>query len=446
MITRRKFLTLSSLGVFTIILPNCLFSKTKRQTSLFDVNILLKNAKNLRKQGKNNQAKQIYQQIISQYPNEIRAYDGMRKVLLSQKKKEWEVILMFKSALLLNPNNIELKQRLYREYLNAAVGNKKVKNAINFNGRLLGEIKQKYEVFLQNNPSNKNIEQQLNKIQRLIDCNADSQSPKTNAALKNYRKNNHKNFKKRFQNISTPQLEIKLNTLLAKPDSPDRKQHIRELHCLLVQRHRKVKNNVVALNRAVAYYNNFDKQDPLFLKYIRDLAKVQNKYDLLITIETQNHTLKNTFWSGIALLDTHLKRAENQNIPLPSQVPSLIQFLELNIDTPDKRFDFSTRMIKLDILKNQTNAAKDKIMLQCKNMYGASNTHSIDRMNVLVAKYYDKIGDIQGLKRILNIVSDPQSYIESSDPLIKSIALMNQNRTSVKPVHIQNLQKLISQL
>lgn len=446
MITRRKFLTLSSLGVFSIILPNYLFSKSKNPTSFLNVNMLLKNAKNLRKQGKNNQAKQIYHQIISQYPNEIRAYDGMRKVLLSQKKKGWEVILMFKSGLLLNPNNVELKQRLYREYLNAAIGNKKIKNAINFNGRLLDDVKQKYETFLQNHPNNKNIQQQLNKIQKLIDCNADSQSPKTNTALKAYKKNNHKNFKKRFQNSSISQLETKLNVLLSKPNSPDRKQHIRELHSLLVQRHRKAKNNVIALNRAVAYYNTFDKQDPLFLKYIRDLAKVQNKYDLLITIETQNHTLKNTFWSGIALLDTHLKRAENQNIPLPSQVNSLIQFLELNIDTPDKKFEFSSRMIKLDILKNQTNAAKDKIIAQCKNMYGTSSTHSIDRMNVLIAKYYSKISDTQGVKRILNIVSDPQSYIESSDLLIQSIALMNQNRASVKPVHMQNLQKLISQL
>lgn len=446
MITRRKFLTLSSLGVFSIILPNYLFSRTENSTNFFDVNILLKNAKNLRKQGKNNQAKQIYQQIISQYPNEIRAYDGMRKILLSQKKKEWEVILMFKKALLLNPNNVELKQRLYKEYLNAVLGNKKVKNAINFNGRLLGDIKQKYETFLQNHPNNKNIQQQLNKIQKLIDYNADSQSPKTNTALKAYRKNNHKNFKKRFQSTSTSQLETRLGTLLAKPDSPDRKQHIRELHSLLVQRHRKVKNNAAALNKAVAYYNNFDKQDPLFLKYIRDLAKVQNKYDLLVNIETQNHTLKNTFWSGIALLDVHLKRTERQNIPLPSQLNSLIQFLELNIDTPDKKFEFSSRMIKLDILKNQTDAAKDKIIAQCKNMYGASSTHSIDRMNVLIAKYYGKISDKQGVKRILNIVSDPQSYAESSDPLIQSIALMNQNRMSVKQVHMQNLQKLISQL
>ncbi len=175
-----------------------MFSKEKNQPDSFDVNALLKSAKNLRKQGKNNQAKQIYQQLISQYPTEIRAYDGMRKILLSQKKKEWEVILMFKSALLLNPNNVALKQRLYREYFNAVLGNKKVKKLINFNGRLLGDIKQKYENLVQNHPNNQNLQQQYIKIQRLFDANADSQSAKNNTALKSYRKNQHKKFQKKI--------------------------------------------------------------------------------------------------------------------------------------------------------------------------------------------------------------------------------------------------------
>lgn len=446
MITRRKFIVLGSLGALSVIFPNYLFSGSKNLTGSLDVDALLKNAKVLRKQGNSSQAKQIYQQIILQYPNEIRAYDGLRKVLLAQKKKEWEVILMFQSALLLNPDNLEIKQRLYREYFNAALGNKKIKKAINFNGRLLDDIKQKYETFVQKHPDNKNLQEQFVKIKRLLDCNADSQNPNSNVSLKSHRKNQYKNFKKRFEEASNSELETKLNTLLAKPASPDRKQHIRELHSLIVQRYRKEKNNQEALNKAVAYYNGIDKQDPLFLKYIRDLSKLQKRFDLLISIETQNHTLKNTFWSGIALLDVHLKKAEDQNTPLPSQLNPLLQFLEADVDSPDKKFELNTRKIKLDILRNQPDAARDKIMLQCRNMFGTSNTHSIDRMNVLIAKYYAKNGDTEGKSKILNVVSNPKPYFGNGDPLIKSIALMNQNRASGKPVHLQNLQKLINKL
>lgn len=446
MITRRKFITLGSLGVLSVIFPNYLLSENKNLSGFLDVNALLKNAKVLRKQGNSSQAKQIYQQIILQYPNEIRAYDGLRKVLLAQKKKEWEVILMFKSALLLNPDNLEIKQRLYREYFNAALGNKKIKKAINFNGRLLDDIRQKYETFVQKHPDNKNLQEQFVKIKRLLDCNADSQNPNSNISLKIHRKSQYKNFKKRFEDVSNSELETKLNILLAKPASPDRKQHIRELHSLIVQRYRKEKNNQEALNKAVAYYNSIDKQDPLFLKYIRDLSKLQKRFDLLISIENQNHALKNTFWSGIALLDVHLKKAEDQNAPVPSQLNPLLQFLEADVDSPDKKFELNTRKIKLDILRNQTDAARDKIMLQCRNMFGTSNTHSIDRMNVLIAKYYAKNGDTEGKSKILNVVFDPKPYFGSADPLIKSIALMNQNRASGKPVHLQNLQKLINKL
>ncbi len=34
----------------------------------------------------------------------------MRKTLLSQKNKEWEVILMFRAAVALKPENIDLKK------------------------------------------------------------------------------------------------------------------------------------------------------------------------------------------------------------------------------------------------------------------------------------------------------------------------------------------------
>ncbi|WP_144283361.1 tetratricopeptide repeat protein [Chryseobacterium echinoideorum] len=292
---RKKFLSLASMGIFTLLFPSILFSKNRSEYQNNNVNVLLKQAASLRKQKKYNQARQIYQQIISQFPNEIRAYDGMRKVILSQKNKEWQVILLFKGALLQNPNNVELKQRLYNEYFRACLGNKKVKNLVNFNGRLLSEVKQKYETFVNNHPNNINVQKQYAKIIRLLDANADTQNPKQNTALKNYRKLEQKKFKKRFSEDTVSQLEVRLNKLITKPYSKDRKPHIRELYKLSFQKLRKQKNNTEALNKAVNYFNTVEKNDPLFLKYIRDMAKLQKNYDVLITIETQNHTIKNNF-------------------------------------------------------------------------------------------------------------------------------------------------------
>ncbi|WP_435522766.1 hypothetical protein [Chryseobacterium indoltheticum] len=215
---------------------------------------------------------------------------------------------MFRAALLLNPNNIELKQRLYKEYFNACLGNKKIKTLINFNGRLLADVKQKYESFVQSHPNNKNLQKQHAKVCRLLDCNADNQNPLHNTVLKNYTKEQYKNFKNRFATLTSAEVEAKLNDLLVKPYSKDRKQHIRELYKISFQKLRKDKNNTEALAKALAYHNNVENNDPLFLKYIRDLSRYEKKFDTLITIETQNHTLKIIFGLLLLLLMLTLKR------------------------------------------------------------------------------------------------------------------------------------------
>lgn len=97
--TRKKFIILSSLGFFSSLIPNYFFSNSKNSILSFNANALLKQAADLRKAKKYNQAKNLYQQIINQFPNEIRAYDGLRKVMLAKGKQEFEVIKMFRKGI-----------------------------------------------------------------------------------------------------------------------------------------------------------------------------------------------------------------------------------------------------------------------------------------------------------------------------------------------------------
>ncbi|UHO38671.1 hypothetical protein H5J24_00225 [Chryseobacterium capnotolerans] len=195
MITRKTFLSLSSLGMISLLFPSFLFSKTQ-PGSFEDVNKLLKLAADLRKQKKWSEAQAKYKQIIEQYPNEIRAYDGMRKALLSDKKKEWEVILMFRAALALNPDSSDLQRRLYKEYMNASLGNKKIKKLIAFDGRLLSEVKSKFEGLTDINARSNNRDKQYSKICKLVELNADTVHPHKNLALKAYNKKQYQSFKK----------------------------------------------------------------------------------------------------------------------------------------------------------------------------------------------------------------------------------------------------------
>lgn len=79
-------------------------------------------------------------------------------------------------------------------------------------------------------------------------------------------------------------------------------------------------------------------------------------------------------------------------------------------------------------------------------MYGITNSHLIDRMNILAAKFYVKKGDNDAKNMVINIAVNPESYTDNTDDLVKSLALMNLKRDSAKISHLQNLQKLISKL
>lgn len=448
MFTRKKFIALSGLSLISLLVPNYLLSAEFDIPNSTDVNVLLKQASILRKQGnKFNQAKKKYEDIIELYPNEIRAYDGLRKLYYSKKKNEWKYILILKSAHLSNPNNIEIKQRLYKEFLNASVANRKVKNLINFNGRLLQKVKQEYQAILQTQPNNINLQKQYNKISNKLLWNADTTNPHQNTLLKEYKKTQFLLHKKRFKDLNTSDVTNKLNALLAKPYSIDRKQHIRELYKIVITKNRENKNYSVALNKAIDYYNNIEKEDPYFLKQIRDLAKYQNQYDSLISIENQNHTIKNTFWSGLSLFDAHIRKIEYQNSTVfPPVLSSLFQFLETTVDSPQMIFEIKTRKIKLNILKSQFVDAKTNILLQTKDMFGISNTHMIDIMNVLIAKYYAKKNDTESKNKILYIILNTDSYLDNGDLLLQSIAALNQNRDNTKSIHFENLQKTINNL
>lgn len=445
MITRKTFLSLSSLGLASLLFPNFLFSKSLLKTSS-DVKQLLKSAADHRKQKKLVEAQNIYRQIIAQYPNEIRAYDGLRKTLLSEKNKEWEVILMFRNALALNPESIELQRRLYREYINASLGNKKVKKLIAFNGNLLSDVKQKYEGFIDSNARSINTDKQYSKICKLVELNADSVHPHKNTALKAYNKKQYQSFKSRFDALSSDQLEIELKELLAKPDSPDRKQHIRELYKVSVTTLKKEKKGPEAFNKALTYYNTIDKKDPLFLGYIRQLGRYQRQFDTLITVETQNHALKNSFWSAISLFDIHFLKSKEQNAPFSSTLDPLLASMAKEVNDYNMDLEVNLRKIRLNIYKNNLAEAKAQIITQCKNMRGLSNAHIIDKMNVVIAEFYHKSGDNDSKKRIVKIAMQPRSFTDGEDELVKLLALINMNRNYDKPVHIQNLNLQISKI
>jgi len=445
MITRRKFLMMGSLGILSTLTPGLLFSNTFSNSNP-DTIALLKKARRYRKQGRLNLAKSTYQEVLAIDPTEVRAYNGIRKILLNKKNKEFEVIQLYQQAVANIPNNLRIRRSLYNEYSKAALGNKKVLQKINMPGRMLLHVKSKYEEMIANYPEKKNLQKQLEKIEKYIQLNVDTEHPHNNKRLKSFRKELKKNHKKRFDGLPAQKTTLMLAELEAKPVSNDRVHHIREMSKVNIKALRAEKRYSEALDASENFLNKKSATDPFFIKQFRDLAKQLNQYDKLLTFETQNHTTKNNFWSAIALFDAHYRKTEKQNQSAPAIMDSLIQFMEGKVNDPRQQFELDTRKIKIEFLKNNLSLAKDKIINQCEAMMGISAPHNIDRVNVIIAQYYKKISDNEAKSVIINIAINPKSFLENSDEIKKSIALMNMGRSYENPVHIQNLQRKIASL
>lgn len=445
MITRKNFLRIGSLGIASILVPNFLFSKS---SSLLpeDVTTLLKQARRYRRQGRFSKAKTTYQQVLSLDETEIRAYNGIRKILLKEKHKELEVIQLYQQAISNLPNHFRLKRGLYGEYLRASIGNQKLFRQLNLtSGRPLSFVKEKYDALLQERPDNKNLQKQVAKINKYIAMNVDTVYAHKNKAVKQFRKDNKKAHKARFATLTSVETTQRLADLNALPANPDRQQHIREMNQVNIKALRTDKNYAAALTATEAYLTDVSNSDPYFIKQFRDLSKQLNKYDKLINFETQNHAVKNTYWSAVALFDAYQRKAEETNQSTSTNMDTLLTFIQKNYNNPMQRFEAATRKIKLSLLKNELSAVRELLIEQCKEKMLVSDSHSIDRINILIAKYWKKSGE-SDYKKIISICSLPKDYLQSTDELVYNASLMNMNRSKSKAIHINQLQYRISKL
>ncbi|MFC4686127.1 tetratricopeptide repeat protein [Epilithonimonas pallida] len=449
MISRKKFLHLAGLGIVSSLVPNFIFAKFIKSSSTDnDIPTLLRAARRLRKQGRLNAAKNKYEQVLALDTSEIRAYNGIRKILLSQKHKELQVIQLYQQASANIPTNLRIKRRLYSEYIKAALGNKKIIGHLNIpDGRILTYVKERYEeLLLQNYPNKKNLEKELSKINKYIALNVDTVDTRKNKALKKYRRENRNAHKQRFNHLTAQETVQELAVLKAKVPSNDRLPQIREMSKVNISALRAEKDYNGALDAANTYLETIDKSDPYFIKHFRELSKQLNNLDNLIRFEDYNHTQKKTFWSALALFDVYFKQSEILNSSGSPIMDSLLHEISTKSENPQQNFETATRRIKYLILKGDFTGAKTKLFELCRQKGGTSDAHSIDRVNLIIAKFYSKQGYSTDKSRILEIVHNPTRFIENEDELTRHTALLNLNRSNSKPIHLQQLQQNINNL
>ncbi|WP_449400497.1 hypothetical protein [Chryseobacterium wanjuense] len=237
-------------------------------------------------------AKLKYEQILQAYPQEVRAYDGLRKCFYQKAKQESAYLQVLENAANQFPNNKGIQQRLCSQYINIATGNKKLSKLKNDN--LLGLAQQKLAALQIQYPDDPCLQRQLLKVNRLVDINAGELHFKSNPELKKQHKQNQKTFKQRFNTLTDTDLSTKLEVLKSKEYKKEREKHIRELYLILIKRNVKNENTDNAVTISKEFYNLYPR-DKSAIYWARRLYRKKGDTQFALEVESKNHQTKQSF-------------------------------------------------------------------------------------------------------------------------------------------------------
>jgi len=452
MFTRKQFIKNSLLSACSLFVQSYVFSNVAKTIVRQDVGdslpTLLKKAADLRKKGKLSKSKEVYDQLINLYPQELRVYSGYRKTILADNKnlnKGVEAVNMLQAAVVTNPVNDDFIQLLNKEYLRASLGNKAVLRNISFDVTQLPQIANSYKTYADS--KNPFLNSNQSRVIRLLEAKVDTGDPKKNKNNIAFNRNEKRKHKNRFKKVGVPLLEKKLNALLIKSPNANRSLPIRDHYKLICDKQIKNKNHTKALNKSLEYIRNVDSQDCFFLGQVRRLSKYTKKYDVLLNVEVNNHNKKQTFWSGLSLFDAQLLALKNNVANSFTQTfENLLTFLDTKASNFGEQLESDIRRVKLNLNNNQLTTARVNILKLCDKLSSTTNPHMIDRVNILAAQYYQQSSQTDSAKNIVAIAKMPYGFINDPDEMTRYLAALNSGRLDEKPIHLQNLIKRINNI
>ena len=442
-INRRKFISTTTLGVLGIGITAGMFGMTNIVTTNFisvtDPTILqlLTQASIKRKSGLLVAARTIYNQIISIDSNEIRAYDGIRKILLQDKYKELEVLNLYLNGFNQNPTNAFFKQRIAKEYMRLALGNKKFKDQLNLPEDLLEKAKTFLEQAKIEIPTDEQIQKLLDKADFKLSSSANVLDARLNEELRAYKKNNHTAYKNRFDEMTESDVKAKLDELLEKSTDGYRDVHIRELYRVYIKKLRN-SNQIELASQYTKELFLFDKKDSKSLKIARNLCKKDEKYEVLEAIERNNESIKKSFWAKIALFDVLYKRYNKDGAGSLNEMKNILKAASAKKFSFYHVFEYKIRQVKLALIKNNISEAQSLLTNFADSLIGTTSAHFIDKFNLLCVGYYIKINDQQKALLIFEIaLKQNETYVD--DSFLKKLVLVNEEKNSKKEIHNKRL-------
>ncbi|MGC4040407.1 MAG: hypothetical protein QM710_06390 [Flavobacterium sp.] len=437
---RRKFIATTTLSLIGISLSNSLFAQTfDSGNSVVHSETraqMLRNAAIKRRNGEFGLAREMYTQIITAYPAEVRAYDGIRKIMLQEKYKELEVFNLYLDGFNRNPGNPIFKERLAKEYMRLALGNKKFSDQLTVSEGVLDKAKYYFEEAMTNAPNNEQFQKQLEKAEQKMLFEAESVDARENAAIKNKKKEDCIKHKNRFAGLTASETKEKLDKLLTKSADDYRNVHIRELYRTYIKKLKDEGNFDLAANYTRELYM-FDKKDSLSLKIARNVCKKDKKYEVLEAVERKNESIKKSFWSKIALFDVLYLRYKHEGVGSLTEMKNILNGASAKKYSFYHIFEYNTRVIRLSLIKNNYTEALTYLNTFADSMVGTSSAHFIDKFSVLCTEYYLKRNDLQNALDVLNI--GLQEKVEADEAFLQKLIAVNSEKKIIKKIHVERL-------
>ncbi|MGV0925012.1 tetratricopeptide repeat protein [Empedobacter tilapiae] len=445
--SRRRFIYTSSLSFisFSIFSP---FIKANNllNISFQDLDELLKNASNARKLKNYPLSESIYNQILGLYPTEERAYFGLRKTFILQ-KKYINILHLFEDGITKNPNNPSLIAQLAKEYSSIALGNKKLVKELNYNFSLLDRSRELYEkatsLYVKpqtlsrgqdstDSGGENNAEIGLAKTEQKIDAQAIKIDARDNVSLKQTRKSNQISARTKFIILSEAELISKLNILLTRPFNIQRNKEIKAIYFTLIRKYKKDNRITDQYNYALKLYN-FDTTDPYSLFLIKKAGIRASQYNSLDIILKQNAISKNTAWSRLSYIDfLLLKYRQTNQVDLP-YLNNLIESLNITYSlTPNLIIEKNFREIEYNLVTRNFSKTKDLLLAMASDFRGTKNVHNIICFSKYFSSYYILIGDKDIATSLVNQILSSNNITYTDELASKINQLIN-----LKSIYIQ---------
>lgn len=441
--TRKEFLQTSIVAAVASSFSTVSFAANSENPHSPLVQKLIRAAEK-RKQKKFSQARSIYEEVIAENPSEIRAYDGIRKILLQEKHQEKNVLNLYLQGLDKNPEHPLFQQRVANEYKRLALGNKKICKELQLDNPLeqSKSLLRKARAGL-SSTKDKQIQQQLSFFDDKY--TAKSEVKKNPSANKLNLKNNKKRFKNRFKEDDITTVIGKLEKLKAKGEAQKRIKHLRELYLHTINRLRKEGKREQALVYAAEWFV-LEPNNPKVLELSRKLARRTKNFDLLLKIEKANNETKNTFFSKLSYFDALVLKIRKDKTSNFSDIVKLQKDLRASVSNGNQIFEAELREVKVFFLQKNWNEAKTKLESLATSFSGTTSDHIINLLNFLGARYLVRTKEIENAKELINIALNPRGVSFPVDEFLQKFYTLNQGRQMQKEGHQKQLLKLQEKL